>query len=127
VHNYDDPPLRSLPVRLFGRPRAVVFHHEPPHRYRLFYGQAQAPPPRYDLAQIFPYLSAQKFNPLALTETKPNPAFVEPPPPRQPWTEEHPALLWAGLLGVVAVLGLLLWRAFTKVRAAMDDRSGEEE
>jgi hypothetical protein len=28
-----------------------------------------------------------------------------------PWTERHPALLWVGLLAVVAALGALTWRA----------------
>jgi hypothetical protein len=28
-----------------------------------------------------------------------------------PWTERHPALLWAGLVSVVAALAAVTWRA----------------
>jgi hypothetical protein len=39
------------------------------------------------------------------------PPLARPAPaPSLPWTERHPALLWAGLVAVVAGLGALTWR-----------------
>lgn len=123
VHNYDDQPLRTLQVRLFGGPRALVFRSEPPRRYRLFCGNAGALPPHYDFAQVFPYLSIREFSQLALASMRTNSAFVERRRPRGPWTEEYPGMLWAVLLVVVASLGLLLWRAFAKIKTAANERS----
>ena len=39
------------------------------------------------------------------------PIRITPPPPKVPWTERYPSLLWGGLVAVVALLGAVTWRA----------------
>lgn len=52
IHNGDSPPLAVTGVRLKREPWRVLFHAAETGRYTLLSGNAQASPPRYDLAAL---------------------------------------------------------------------------
>ena len=91
--------------RVLAPVERLAFEAAPGARYRLRYGDARRlAPPSYDLARtvgdagLFA-ASGRRGGPAAPAAV---PRGLEP---RPPWTERHPALLWAGLLAVVVVAG----------------------
>jgi hypothetical protein len=110
VADGDNTPLAVSRAAVYGTRRTLLFPIAAGHTYHLYLGSTAAPP-TYDLAEILsrepapPRPAAASLGPL---ET--NPSYVAPLPPRRPWTEEHPALLWGILAAVVAVLGLVILR-----------------
>jgi hypothetical protein len=86
----------------------VVFEAAAGRSYRLVYGSRE-PAPTFDLARTVgdPAAWAAGAADVALGAVRRN----APLPAPVPWTERHPALLWGGLLAVVAALGLLTLRA----------------
>jgi hypothetical protein len=109
LRNGDDRPLDVRGVALRVPVERVVFEAAPGRRYRLAYGSG-APRPAFDLARTVADLPAWAAGasdvPLGPPRLGPARAAAEPP-----WSERHPALLWGGLLAVVAVLGALTLRA----------------
>jgi hypothetical protein len=107
--NRDDRPLDVRVVRLRAPVERVVFEAERGREYRLQYGSSEVAP-EFDLARTVGDVAAWAAGA----------AEASLGPPRRlaaasrdvvPWTERHPALLWAGLLVVVAALGALTRRA----------------
>ncbi|MBI3454759.1 MAG: DUF3999 family protein [Candidatus Rokubacteria bacterium] len=120
IQNQDDRPLRVSEVRLAGVRHGVVFQAAPAQTYTLDYGDRTRPLPRYDLSRTFPYVESEVI-PVATL----GPATREDlPPPRKPWTEERPILLW-GAMGIVALalVGLLV-RLGRRVRPTLDAGGG---
>lgn len=110
IRNRDDAPLAIGRVTVLVPVERLVFDAAPGRRYVLRYGDPAAAPPRYDLARTAgdPALYAARAAEGALQAPRDVP--VEDRDDR-PWTERHPALLWAGLLAVVAAMGGVTWRA----------------
>lgn len=52
VSNGDDRPLRFVDIRILARERVLLARLEPDTRYRLFTGNAELEPPRYDIAHF---------------------------------------------------------------------------
>jgi hypothetical protein len=109
ILNGDDRPLVLERVTVLVPVERLLFEAEPEGEYRLTYGAADLEAPKYDLART---LEAAAEAPRA--ELGP-PVRFEIEADVLPWTERHPALLWAGLLVVVAALGALTWRALRSV------------
>jgi hypothetical protein len=111
LRNRDDRPLEVTGARVRVPVERVVFEAGTGHRYRLVYGSTEAPP-RFDLGRTVGDVGAWAAGardaalgpPRRLRAGAANEA---------PWTERHPALLWAGLVAVVAALGTLTWRAIS--------------
>jgi len=102
IENGDDPPLAIRDVRLEMAERRLCFDRAQVASYSLVYGDAALSAPRYDYATLF----APEKNP-SLAQLGPerlNPEY-RPRPDDRPFTEKHPALLWAGLILVIVVLG----------------------
>ena len=102
VENGDDAPLALNSVRLEMQQRDLCFHSDGSSGYTLFYGDSALVPPHYDYATLF---SLEK-NP-ARASAGPeqlNPSFQSRPDDR-PFSERHPALLWAALIAAIALLG----------------------
>ncbi len=115
IQNGDNPPLRVARASVYGIRRTVLFPLGPARSYLLYF-DGPADPPQYDL----PAVLSREAVPLRTIEAslgalQPNPAYVPPPPPRRPWTEEHPVLFWGILGGVGIALALLI---VSTVRAA---------
>lgn len=102
IDNGDDAPLAIDQVRLEMVERDLCFEATAGAAYTLYYGDAALASPRYDYATLF---APQKDAAKAAAEPElANPAY-EPRPDQRPFTERHPALLWAALVVVIAVLG----------------------
>ena len=108
IENGDDAPLSLQSVRLEMLERTLCFDAEPNGSYLLAYGDPALAAPRYDYATLF----APKANPPQVTvgPEQPNPAY-QPRPDDRPFTERHPALLWAAMAAVIALLGTIALRS----------------
>jgi hypothetical protein len=45
-----------------------------------------------------------------------NPIYRPPPPPKKPWSEQHPAILYTVLGGAVLALGIATFRFASRLR-----------
>jgi hypothetical protein len=113
VRNRDDRPLQVRSVAALVPVERLLFEAATPGRYRLTYGSAERPTPSYDLARTAgdPGAWAETAASGSLGPPRRRVAAAATPPP---WTERHPALLWAGLLAVVAALGALTFAALRR-------------
>jgi hypothetical protein len=101
ILNEDNPPLPVASARAFGALRKLIFSASSGGAYRLYYGNAEARAPSYELERIFPYLVTENLPQAQLGAHKANPLFAKPP---EPFTERYPWLLPTA----VAVGGLLI-------------------
>lgn len=116
-------PLNLRGVTYAGSSRLVVFKKPTSATMplRLFSGNPSAIAPNYDFAATLPTDLGQP------TIWKPgseevNPAYVPPPPPQLPFTEQYPYLLDGVLILALAILGYLL---FLVARSAIQRHDSE--
>jgi hypothetical protein len=109
IRNRDDRPLDIRGVRVLAPVERLVFEARPQRRYLLEYGVPDRSLPSYDVARTagHPHLWAADAVEATFGRSEPR----RPGAARPAWTERHPALLWVGLLTLVAALGGLTWRA----------------
>ncbi len=119
IRNRDDRPLELRGLALLTPLERLVFDAEPGRTYTLSYGGEALDAPVYDVARTVgdPAIWIAQ----AAEATLGVPAHRPQVTPRLPWTERHPALVWAGLASLVLLLGMITWRA---LRAA--DRAARE-
>ncbi|MGC2639082.1 MAG: DUF3999 family protein [Acidobacteriaceae bacterium] len=107
IDNGDDAPVAWQSVRLEMIERRLCFDAAAGAAYTLFYGDPALAAPRYDYATLFaPEKDAAQA---ALGPEQAN-ARYNPRPDQRPFTERHPGLLWAALVLVIVVLGLVALR-----------------
>jgi Protein of unknown function (DUF3999) len=111
IHNRDDAPL-SLGAVTVGVPvERLAFEAAPAKRYRLRYGAPALAAPAFDLPRTVGDVALWTAT---AAEGRLQPAVpLAAPSRRVPWTDRHPALLWAGLLAAVVVLGFVTHRALS--------------
>jgi len=102
IDNGDDAALMPETVRLEMVERSLCFEAIASRQYTVFYGDSALTAPRYDYAKLF-VAQPDPMSVSAGAESQ-NAAFQQRPDAR-PFTEKHPALLWAALIAVVTVLG----------------------
>ena len=68
----------------------------------IYYGDEKLDAPVYDYAKLFQSDATAK--PLQMDAEQTNAGYAGRPDER-PWSERHPAVLWAAILAAVAVLG----------------------
>lgn len=114
VLDRDDRPLQVRGISVRVPVERLLFEASGPGSYRLTYGSTDRPAPSYDLARTAGDLAAwsESARPAPLGPARRLAAADEA---ARPWTERHPSLLWAGLLGVVVALGALTWRGLRSV------------
>jgi hypothetical protein len=116
IVNRDDAPLAVTAASVLVPEERLVFEAQPGRSYRLTYGRPELPAPQYDLQRTVgdaaAWAGAAQEGRMRAPEAIPTPA-----PPLPPWSDRYPALLWAGLLLVVAALGLATWRALARSEA----------
>jgi len=108
VHNGDDVPLKIADVRLQQYERRIYFETETGAAARLYYGDAKLSAPIYDYRKFFQKdanaipatLGAEVLN-----------ADYKGRPDLRPWSERHPAVLWAAIVAAVLFLGGLAYRS----------------
>lgn len=110
VVNGNDAPLENVHIELYMTAREVAFRQEPGRKYFLLYGQSEAKPPQYDIAQTVgadQLQNAQAAEGIGAQEI--NSEWTDP----RPWTEQHQAVLW--IAAIVAAL-LLAYVALRSLR-----------
>ncbi|MFA5961985.1 MAG: DUF3999 family protein [Parcubacteria group bacterium] len=113
VINKDDVPLSISALRTFSIYREVIFETKATEKYRLFYGNAKANHPQYDLEKYFQYLEPDKAAQASLGGQKDSPGFVPEQEPLKPLTERIPYLL-SGIMTVTSLLLIFLVYKFLK-------------
>jgi len=110
IRNRDDRPLAIRGATVMVPVERLAFEASPDAQYVLRYGDPALSPPVYDLARTAgdPTLFAARAADAQVLAPRSVPS---PPPAPPPWTERHPAVLWAGLVVVVGALGAVTWRA----------------
>ena len=109
IRNRDDRPLEVRGVTVMVPQERLAFEAGSPHRYRLTYGDASLEPPVYDVERTVG--DAALWIAQASEGHWQRPVVRVREGPRRPWTDSHPALLWAGLVAAVGLLAGVTWRA----------------
>jgi hypothetical protein len=108
IQNGDDAPLPMGPVHLQMLQRELCFPSAANGSYTLFYGDPALAAPMYDYAALFtPQPNAMQVS----AGPEQRNAFYQARPDERPFTEKHPALLWAALVAVIALLGGIAFRS----------------
>lgn len=108
IYNGDDPPLKLNGAHLEQEERRLYFDAPSGATLMLYYGDEKLNAPVYDYARFFqaqPSAIAAQLGP-----EQENASYSERPDER-PWSERHPAVLWAAILAAVLVLGALALRS----------------
>jgi hypothetical protein len=109
IHNGDNAPLNFTGLTVDRYQYYVDFQPKAAGTYSLYFGNAEAAAPQYDLSHFIPRLQAEGVTPAALAPPTANPAFAAP---RKvvPWSERNRGLLWIALIVVAAALGGLVFK-----------------
>ncbi len=110
VRDLDDAPLDVRGAAVLVPKERVLFEAQPGRVYWLAYGSQDAPAPLFDLERTMGAPDAWAAQAREGRLGQPQRISAEPAAAR-PWTERHPALLWAGLVVVALLLGAVTWRA----------------
>jgi hypothetical protein len=115
IHNGDDRPLKITEGRLQQLERRIYFDAgAQASAPTLYYGDEKLGGPEYDYAKLF-----QKDAKAAGAQLGPetwNTAYTGRPDER-PWSEKHPAVLWAAIIAAVVVLGAIAIRSLKAMPA----------
>ncbi len=104
IVNEDNAPLEVRDIRVSGVRRKLVFEATPGNAFDLYYGNAEAVRPSYDLRHFFEYLATDDLPLAQLGAQRLKPGLEEP---TEPFTERFPWLLPVVITlaaGFVAVL-----------------------
>jgi hypothetical protein len=107
VENGDDPPLSFNRVQPQSLERRVYFEPQGRTKLKLYYGDQKLTAPEYDYAKFF--REDPNASPAQLSPESANPEYRGRPDDR-PWSERHPAVLWAAMVAAVVLLGWLALR-----------------
>lgn len=113
VHNGDDAPLRFAGLHVLLLERELCFEARAGSSYTLRYGDPALDAPRYDYARWF---TAQTGAAQAALGPEQQNSQWTPRPDQRAFTERHPALLWAALVVVVALLGIVAVRTARQLK-----------
>ncbi len=98
IHNGDDAPLKIARVRLQQYERRIYFDCDAGASPQLYYGDEKLDAPVYDYAKLFQ--TDANAGLLQIGAEQANAAYSGRPDER-PWSERHPAVLWAAILAAV--------------------------
>jgi hypothetical protein len=116
IHDEDSPPLTVQEVNVWGLRRRLVFTTDPQQSYQLYYGNAEANQPSYDIERIFPYLVTENLPEASLGPQTDNPDFVAKKPPV---SERFPWLFPTVIAVAVIIVALLLVGIFRQARKVL--------
>lgn len=115
IDNGDDRPIQLQSVRLEMIERDLCFDASANAGFTLYYGDPALQAPRYDYARLFAFEATAVQ--AALGPEQQNSAY-RPRPDQRPFTEKHPALLWAALIAVIVLLGAIALKSAKRNQAA---------
>lgn len=108
IFNLDDPPITFTEIRAAGWPQQLLFRREAGRDYRLFYGNARANAPRYDLEHITAYLKPGQLMTASLSPEKINAEYALPAAVEQTKSPQPSVWLWLTIaLAMLILLGLI--------------------
>jgi hypothetical protein len=114
VHNGDDQPLKINGAQLEQVERRIYFQSPAASQVTLYYGNERLAAPNYDYGKLF-QMDPSAAESRLLAEAM-NAAYRKPPDSR-PWSERHPAAMWAALIGAIVVLGAVALRSLRAATA----------
>jgi Protein of unknown function (DUF3999) len=114
IHNGDDPPLKLTGARLQQLERRIYFEASGQNQLTLYYGDEKLDRPVYDYAKLFQ--QDKSAAPAKLEADASNPAYTGRPDDR-PWSERHPAAMWAAIIAAVVILGAVALRSIRSTAA----------
>ena len=100
-----------------GYVRTAAFQYEPAYSYVLYYGNASARAPEYDLKYYIEYFGSGRVQ-ATLGPKEGNAAYAPPKEPEQPLSEKYPWVLNGLLVLTVAVVALLTFRLIRAKRVS---------
>jgi len=118
VYNRDDKSIQVGRIQAEGPVDQLRFLAVTPGAYCLYYdgpGPELIAMPEYDLANVLAKQSLPEHA-WTLERQEPNPLYRPPAPPRKPWSEQHPAILYTVLGGAVLALGIATFRFAARLR-----------
>ena len=107
IHNGDDQPIKISSAHLQQFERRIYFEADAAPLW-LYYGDDGLNAPEYDYAKLFQKDAHADATPLNNEEA--NSAYTGRPDER-PWSERHPAVLWATIIAAVLILGAIAARS----------------
>ena len=116
VLDEDNPPLESLTGSFYGPSHSLMFQPQPGANYALFYGNAEARTPSYELEHLLPYLITENLPSARLGAQTLNPTFRLSPLASEPFTERYPWLLPIALAVGGLFIGFFLTRLWVEVK-----------
>ena len=108
IHNGDDVPLKITAVRLQQYERRIYFDADSGAQPKLYYGDAKLEAPVYDYAKLFQ--KDANAGQISFAAEEVNAAYTGRPDDR-PWSERHPAMLWAAIIAAVLIMGSIALRS----------------
>ena len=116
IVDQDNPPLTINGVEVWGHERRVVFSVNPARSHSVYYGNAAAPRPSYDIERVLPYLATEDLPQATLGPQTENPHFVIEEPPPAPVSERLPWLFPSVVALAAVVVGLILFGILRQAR-----------
>lgn len=116
IFNGDNRPVSVPRVYVETPKQSIKFLSSSAGDVTLYYGNPSATPPVYDLAAILSRRAPLPETTALIGEWRVNPAYQAPAKPVAPWSERHPAVLYAVLGVAVACMAALTILFFLQVR-----------
>lgn len=114
IINKDNEALAVSDITIFSVYKEVIFQPIIGDEYRLFYGNAKAGYPEYDLEKYFQYLDVDAAQAVALSIQKENSDYVPEKEPMKPLSERMPYLFPTALTLAVLCLLFLVYKFLKK-------------
>ncbi len=118
IYNQDDKPIQIGSIHAEGPVNQVKFVASAPGSYWLYFdgpGPELVNMPEYDLAKVLARQSLPEHT-WTMEPQERNPLFRPPAPPKKPWSEQHPAILYTVLGGAVLALGIATFRFASRLK-----------
>jgi hypothetical protein len=118
IYNRDDKPIQIGRVHAEGEVNQLRFLASTPGAYWLYYdgpGPEFIAMPQYDLAEVLARQSLPEHA-WTLDRQEASPYYHLPVPPKKPWSEQHPAILYTVLGAAVLALGIATLRFAARLR-----------
>ncbi len=120
IYNRDDKPLAVKSATLSVIRTRVKFKPAGGGTRWLYYGNAEAHAPSYDLRDLLAREAPAPETAITAGTEESNPAYRDTPLPAKPWSEQHPGILYITLALAVVGMGIVTVRFLKKAGAASE-------
>ena len=118
LRNGEDQPLTVRQAEFDAVEQRMEFLPSTAGEYSLYYGNAKAHAPTYDLGMILAKRAPEQAVIVAAGPQELNPGYRREEPPAKPWSERHPEVLYVTLGLAVAGMGWYCVRFLREVKRA---------